>query len=141
MAVSERDYYRILDVEPSATPEQVRSAFRRAAMEHHPDRNPGDPEAAQRFRTVVEAYQVLGDPIRRAAYQRPAPTSTAPTTRPKAPPPGWAHAYAQGRATATANASAQPSLGQELGALFGEIAASTGLDRRMKQLLRYLEGL
>jgi molecular chaperone DnaJ len=68
-------YYDILGLSPEADAEEVKRAYRRMAMARHPDRNPGDPEAARSFRRVVEAYEVLGNPRARAAYdakRRPA---------------------------------------------------------------------
>jgi len=62
------DYYARLGVRPSASPQEIRSAYREKAQETHPDRNPDDPRAAERFQAVKEAYQVLRDPERRARY-------------------------------------------------------------------------
>lgn len=64
-----RDYYEVLGVSPTASEEEIRRAFRRLAMEWHPDRNP-DPRAAERFKEIHEAYQVLSDPVKRAEYDR-----------------------------------------------------------------------
>ncbi|MDX1469712.1 MAG: DnaJ domain-containing protein, partial [Acidimicrobiia bacterium] len=64
------DYYKVLGVERDATTEQIKKAFRRIARETHPDANPDDPEAAARFRSAAEAYEVLSDPDRRARYDR-----------------------------------------------------------------------
>lgn len=64
------DYYDRLDVDPSASQEEIRRAYRRLARETHPDRNPGDEEAEERFRRVKEAYDVLGSPVERAKYDR-----------------------------------------------------------------------
>lgn len=64
------DYYEILGLDRDATQEQIKSAFRRLARDTHPDRNPGDAEAEHRFREIAEAYEVLGDPSRRARYDR-----------------------------------------------------------------------
>lgn len=64
------DYYDILGVPRDADPEQIKKAYRRLAMEHHPDRNAGVPEAEARFKELSEAYDVLKDPQRRAAYDR-----------------------------------------------------------------------
>ena len=65
-----RDYYDILGVERGADEAAMKSAFRKLAMEHHPDRNGGCEEAAGRFKEINEAYSVLSDPQKRAAYDR-----------------------------------------------------------------------
>jgi molecular chaperone DnaJ len=65
-----RDYYEVLGVARDATPEQVKKAYRKIALETHPDRNPGNKEAEARFKEAAEAYEVLSDPERRARYDR-----------------------------------------------------------------------
>jgi molecular chaperone DnaJ len=65
-----RDPYEILGVSRSATPEEIKSAFKKLASLHHPDKNQGDAGAHERFKAVNAAYQVLSDPQRRAAYDR-----------------------------------------------------------------------
>jgi molecular chaperone DnaJ len=65
-----RDYYEILGVTRTCTEVELKSAFRKAAMQHHPDRNPGDPQAEARFKECNEAYSVLSDAQKRAAYDR-----------------------------------------------------------------------
>ncbi len=65
-----RDYYEILGVVRTAAPEDIKQAYRRLARQHHPDMNPGDPNAEARFKEVSEAYHVLGDADRRAHYDR-----------------------------------------------------------------------
>ena len=65
-----RDYYEILGVTRTCTEVELKSAFRKAAMQHHPDRNPGDPQAEVRFKECNEAYSVLSDAQKRAAYDR-----------------------------------------------------------------------
>ncbi|MBM3732633.1 MAG: molecular chaperone DnaJ [Acidimicrobiia bacterium] len=67
---AKKDYYEILGVERKATPEDIKKAFRTLAMKHHPDRNPGDKKAEQRFKELNEAYDVLKDEQKRAAYDR-----------------------------------------------------------------------
>lgn len=68
--MSKRDYYEILGVERTCTEVELKSAFRKAAMQHHPDRNPGDKNAEVLFKEVNEAYQTLSDGQKRAAYDR-----------------------------------------------------------------------
>src|SRR5262245_50089307 len=68
--MSKRDYYEILGVSRTATEAELKAAFRRLAMQHHPDRNPGDKECEHRFKELNEAYDVLKDGDKRAAYDR-----------------------------------------------------------------------
>ena len=65
-----KDYYQILGVSSDADEDQIRKAYRRLALEHHPDRNPGDPRAEERFKEIAEAYGVLIDPAKRGDYDR-----------------------------------------------------------------------
>ncbi len=65
-----KDYYQILGVERSAGPEDIRKAYRKLAMQYHPDRNPGNKQAEDRFKEINEAYQVLSDPQKRARYDQ-----------------------------------------------------------------------
>ena len=66
----DKDYYKILGLTQAATPAEVKKAYRKLARKHHPDRNPGDPQAAARFIEIAEAYETLADPERRQAYDR-----------------------------------------------------------------------
>ena len=68
--MAKRCYYETLSVERTATEVDIKTAFRKQAMQCHPDRNPGDKEAEHRFKEVNEAYEVLKDPDKRAAYDR-----------------------------------------------------------------------
>ena len=62
------EYYDLLEVSKSASQEEIKHAFRKQAMKYHPDRNPGDKEAEQKFKQINEAYEVLKDEQKRAAY-------------------------------------------------------------------------
>jgi len=68
--VTKRDYYEVLDVSRDADGDALKRAYRRTAMRYHPDRNPDDPEAEERFKEASEAYAVLSDPQKRARYDR-----------------------------------------------------------------------
>jgi molecular chaperone DnaJ len=68
--MSKRDYYEVLGVGRSATDADLKSAFRKKAMQCHPDKNPGDKDAELRFKELNEAYQILSDGQKRAAYDR-----------------------------------------------------------------------
>jgi molecular chaperone DnaJ len=68
--MSKRDYYQVLDVPRTATEADLKKAYRRLAMKFHPDRNPGDHEAEERFKEAKEAYEVLSDTQKRAAYDQ-----------------------------------------------------------------------
>jgi len=65
-----RDYYEVLGVQKNVNPQDLKSAFRKVALQYHPDRNPGNQEAEEKFKEASEAYEVLSDPERRARYDR-----------------------------------------------------------------------
>ncbi len=68
--MAKRDYYEILGIERSASDDEIKKAYRRLAMKHHPDRNKDDAAAPKRFKEAKEAYEVLSDPNKRAAYDQ-----------------------------------------------------------------------
>lgn len=68
--MAKRDYYEILGVDRDASAEDIKKAYRRVALKHHPDRNPGNKEAEEKFKEAAEAYEVLSDKDKRARYDR-----------------------------------------------------------------------
>ena len=68
--MSKRDYYEVLGVGRSASQDEIKKAFRKLAIRYHPDKNPDDPEAEERFKEVAEAYEILRDDEKRARYDR-----------------------------------------------------------------------
>ncbi|HEY5462227.1 MAG TPA: molecular chaperone DnaJ [Hanamia sp.] len=67
---TKRDYYEILGVNKNSTPDEIKKAYRKVAMQFHPDRNPGDHTAEEKFKEAAEAYEILSDPDKRAQYDR-----------------------------------------------------------------------
>lgn len=65
-----RDYYEILDLERTASPEEIKKAYRKVAIKYHPDKNPDNPEAEEKFKEAAEAYEVLGNAEKRQQYDR-----------------------------------------------------------------------
>ena len=70
MAENKRDYYEVLGVKKDSSAEEIKKAYRKAAMKYHPDRNPGDKEAEAKFKEVGEAYEVLSDDGKRSRYDQ-----------------------------------------------------------------------
>lgn len=68
--MSKRDYYEVLGVSKSSSADEIKKAYRKVAMQYHPDRNPGDKEAEEKFKEAAEAYEVLSDQDKKAKYDR-----------------------------------------------------------------------
>jgi DnaJ-class molecular chaperone len=87
MTVKFRDYYETLNVKRDASHEEIRKAYRKLARKHHPDLNPGDKSAEERFKDIQEAYAVLSDPEKRSRYDQLGNDWQAGSDF--TPPPGW----------------------------------------------------
>ena len=70
MATVKRDYYEVLSVSRNANGDELKKSYRRLAVQYHPDKNPGDPKAEEKFKELGEAYDILNDADKRAAYDR-----------------------------------------------------------------------
>jgi curved DNA-binding protein CbpA len=119
------DYYAVLGIQREASPDEIRTAYRKAARASHPDLHPEDATAPDRFKQVQVAYEILGDPARRAAYDTPAPRPVSYAPRPYDP-------------------DEPVSLARELGETVRAIrvmARRSGFARRVNRLIRYLERL
>ena len=68
--MAKRDYYEVLGVSKSATDDEIKKAYRKIAIKYHPDRNPGNKEAEEKFKEAAEAYDVLHDPQKRQQYDQ-----------------------------------------------------------------------
>jgi molecular chaperone DnaJ len=68
--MSKRDFYEILGVSKSASADEIKKAYRKVAMQFHPDRNPGDKQAEEKFKEAAEAYEILSDTDKKAKYDR-----------------------------------------------------------------------
>jgi molecular chaperone DnaJ len=99
--VAKRDYYDILGIGRDADDQQIKSAYRKLALQHHPDRNPDNPDSEEKFKEAAEAYSVLTDGQKRAAYDR------------------FGHAGVQGAATQGFESNAFADFGDILGDFFG----------------------
>src|ERR1043165_10259989 len=68
--MEKRDYYEVLGVERTAWAEEIKKSYRKLAIKYHPDKNPGDKTAEEQFKELGEAYEVLSEPQKRAAYDQ-----------------------------------------------------------------------
>src|ERR1700752_3668347 len=101
--MSKRDYYQVLGVPRNGTEEAVTKAYRRLAMKYHPDRNPDDKEGEERFKEAKEAYEVLTDAQKRAAYDQ------------------FGHAGVEAQRAGGAGFNAADAFGDIFGDVFGDI--------------------
>ena len=112
--MAKRDYYEVLGVNRDADEEAIKKAFRRLAMKHHPDRNPDNPKAEELFKEAKEAYEILTDANKRAAYDRYSHAGVDP--RPRAGMAGGVAAGLSGFADAFGDIFNQARGGKGFGA-------------------------
>jgi molecular chaperone DnaJ len=112
--VTKLDYYEVLQVSREASDQELKVSYRKLAMLYHPDRNPNNPEAEEQFKACSEAYQVLSDPEKRAAYDR------------------YGHAAFQGGGGGSPFQGGPQDLGDIFGDLFGEMFNMGGSRRESR---------
>ncbi len=96
MATRTKDYYEVLGVSRSASEDEIKTAYRKLARKFHPDLNPGDKAAEERFKALQEAYDVLSDPPKRKLYDQYGENWRTVQQGGGAPPPGWEGARSRG---------------------------------------------
>ena len=111
--MSQRDYYDVLGVSRSASDRELKKAFKKLAMKYHPDRNPDDPAADQKFKEAAEAYEILSDSEKKSAYDQ------------------FGHAGVQGMGGGAGGAGFQDfNFGDIFGDIFGDVFGSRGSGSR-----------
>ena len=126
MSVGYKDYYKILDVDRSASADDIQKAYKKLARKYHPDLNPGDKNAEEKFKDVGEAYEVLKDPQKRAQYD--ALGSSWKDGQSFTPPPGWGNfGFGGGGQNIHFNVGGAGGMSDFFQALFGGLGGMGGM--------------
>jgi curved DNA-binding protein len=142
-----KDYYQILGVSRSASADEIRAAYRKLALKYHPDRNPGDKQAEDKFKEMNEAYQVLSDPQKRARYDQLG-SEYSNYQRSGGRPEGfnWDQWYTTGAGSASGQqvnfddlfgGAGGGGFSDFFSAIFGGMGGTTGADVRTRRAPRY----
>ena len=110
--MSQRDYYEVLGVSRSASGPELKKAFKKLAMKYHPDRNPDDPSANEKFKEAAEAYEVLSDSEKKSAYDQ------------------FGHAGVQGMGGGSGSGFQDFNFGDIFGDIFGDVFGGRGSSSR-----------
>jgi len=116
--MSKQDYYELLDVPRDASDRDIKKAYRRLAMKYHPDRNPGDKDAEEKFKEISEAYEVLSDAQKKAAYDQ------------------FGHAGVNGQGGGFGGGGFEGNFSDIFGDVFGDIFGGGGGGRRRSSVQR-----
>ena len=119
MAAEKRDYYEVLGVSKTATDAEIKKAYRKLAMKYHPDYNPGDKEAEEKFKEINEANEVLSDPKKRQLYDQYGFAGVDPT-------------YAAQNGGGPGGFSGFGGDGVDLGDIFGDIFGGSAMSQMLK---------
>src|SRR5437762_12042532 len=89
--MAKRDYYEVLGIDRNSSEDEIKKSYRKLAIKYHPDKNPGDKTAEEKFKEIGEAYEVLSDPQKRAAYDQYGHSAFDPRSRGFRPGAGGFH--------------------------------------------------
>ena len=124
-----KDYYKILDVDRKASADEIQKAYKKLARKYHPDLNPGDSSAEEKFKDIGEAYEVLKDPQKRAQYD--ALGSSWRNGQQFTPPPGWGGFGGAGGQNIHFNVGGMGDMSDFFQALFGGMGGAGGFASNM----------
>ena len=113
--MSKRDYYETLEVSRDSSATELKKAFKKKAMKYHPDRNPDNPDAAQKFKDAAEAYDVLSDPQKKSAYDQ------------------FGHSGVEGMGSSGGTNYNEVNINDIFGDIFGDVFGTRSQSRRQRR--------